>query len=96
MRGTISRRCPRAASVRSASWATCSWLKRSSRPSRTVLTRPGPARAAGPLDAAVREAVSPSLGPMALLRGLRDFDRAGVCDRAAAEVAARDADRPWE
>ena len=38
----------------------------------------------------------PSLGPMALLRDLRDFDRAGVCDRAAAEVAARDADRPWE
>ncbi|WP_055587494.1 hypothetical protein [Peterkaempfera griseoplana] len=31
----------------------------------------------GPLDAAVREAVIPSMGPMALVRSLRDFDQAG-------------------
>jgi hypothetical protein len=43
----------------------------------------------GPLDAAVWEAVIPSMGPMALLRNLRNFDEAGVSDEAAARVAAR-------
>lgn len=42
-----------------------------------------------PLDAAVWEALIPSMGSMALVRNLRNFDRAGVSDRAAAEVAAR-------
>lgn len=46
----------------------------------------------GPLDAAVWEAVIPSMGPMALLRNLRNFDEAGVSDEAAARVAARIAD----
>jgi TROVE domain len=35
------------------------------------------------------EAVIPSMGYMALLRNLRNFDQAGVSDRVAAEVAAR-------
>ncbi|MFI8365324.1 TROVE domain-containing protein [Streptomyces sp. NPDC085612] len=43
----------------------------------------------GPLDAPVWEAVIPAMGPMALLRNLRNFDRAGVSDEAAARVAAR-------
>ncbi|MFF7295377.1 TROVE domain-containing protein [Streptomyces sp. NPDC008265] len=43
----------------------------------------------GPLDAAAWEAVIPSMGAMALLRNLRNFDRAGVSDEVAAEVAAR-------
>lgn len=43
----------------------------------------------GPLDAAVWEAVIPSMGPMALLRNLRNFDEAGISDEAAARVAAR-------
>ncbi|MGK5641441.1 TROVE domain-containing protein [Streptomyces sp. URMC 126] len=43
----------------------------------------------GPLDAAVWEAVIPSMGPMALLRNLRNFDEAGVSDEVAAGVAAR-------
>ncbi|MGW1673140.1 TROVE domain-containing protein [Streptomyces sp. NPDC002324] len=43
----------------------------------------------GPLDAAVWEALLPSMGAMALVRNLRNLDQAGVSDRAAAEVAAR-------
>ncbi|MFC9944923.1 TROVE domain-containing protein [Streptomyces pratensis] len=43
----------------------------------------------GPMDAAVWEAVIPSMGPMALLRNLRNFDEAGVRDEVAAQVAAR-------
>ncbi|WP_030340046.1 TROVE domain-containing protein [Streptomyces sp. NRRL S-1022] len=43
----------------------------------------------GPVDAAVWEAVIPSMGPMALLRNLRNFDAAGVSDEVAARVAAR-------
>ncbi|MFB7337969.1 TROVE domain-containing protein [Streptomyces adustus] len=43
----------------------------------------------GPLDAAVWEAVIPAMGPMALLRNLRNFDEAGVSDEVAAQVAAR-------
>ncbi|MBZ4318965.1 TROVE domain-containing protein [Streptomyces huiliensis] len=43
----------------------------------------------GPLDAAVWEAVIPSMGPMALLRNLRNFDEAGVPDDVAARVAER-------
>jgi hypothetical protein len=46
----------------------------------------------GPLDAAVWEAVIPSMGPMALVRNLRNFDRAGLSERAAAEVARRISD----
>lgn len=41
------------------------------------------------MDAAVWEAVIPSMGPMALLRNLRNFDEAGVCDEVAVRVAAR-------
>ncbi|GAA1190187.1 hypothetical protein F4556_000055 [Kitasatospora gansuensis] len=47
----------------------------------------------GPLDAAVWEAVIPSMGPMALVRNLRNFDQAGVSDEVAAEVARRISDR---
>ncbi|MFE3326708.1 TROVE domain-containing protein [Streptomyces sp. NPDC059176] len=46
----------------------------------------------GPLDAAVWEAVIPSMGVMALVRNLRNFDRAGVGDRTAADVARRISD----
>ncbi|MGW4650617.1 TROVE domain-containing protein [Kitasatospora sp. NPDC004289] len=46
----------------------------------------------GPLDAAVWEAVIPSMGPMALVRNLRNFDRAGIGEQAAAEVARRISD----
>ncbi|MGI5482164.1 TROVE domain-containing protein [Streptomyces lavendofoliae] len=46
----------------------------------------------GPLDAAVWEAVIPSMGPMALVRNLRNFDLAGVGDATAAEVARRISD----
>lgn len=46
----------------------------------------------GPMDAAVWEAVIPSMGPMALLRNLRNFDEAGVSDEVAAQVAARISD----
>ncbi|PRH77651.1 TROVE domain-containing protein [Streptomyces solincola] len=46
----------------------------------------------GPLDAAVWEAIIPSMGPMALLRNLRNFDQAGVSDETAAAVAARISD----
>ncbi|MGW4696323.1 TROVE domain-containing protein [Kitasatospora cineracea] len=47
----------------------------------------------GPLDATAWEAVIPSMGPMALVRNLRNFDRAGVSDEVAATVARRIADR---
>ncbi|MEU5718166.1 TROVE domain-containing protein [Streptomyces sp. NPDC020403] len=43
----------------------------------------------GPMDAAVWEAVIPSMGPMALVRNLRNFDEAGVTDEVAAAVARR-------
>ncbi|MEV4330669.1 TROVE domain-containing protein [Streptomyces sp. NPDC049597] len=46
----------------------------------------------GPMDAAAWEAVIPSMGPMALVRNLRNFDEAGVSDEAAAQVAARISD----
>ncbi|MEU2061063.1 TROVE domain-containing protein [Streptomyces sp. NPDC013455] len=46
----------------------------------------------GPMDAAVWEAVIPTMAPMALLRNLRNFDEAGVSDDVAARVAARLAD----
>ncbi|WP_405012093.1 TROVE domain-containing protein [Kitasatospora sp. NBC_01539] len=46
----------------------------------------------GPLDAAVWEAVIPSMGPMALVRNLRNFDQAGVADGVAEQVARRIAD----
>ncbi|MEU9253340.1 TROVE domain-containing protein [Streptomyces sp. NPDC048270] len=46
----------------------------------------------GPMDAAAWEAVIPSMGAMALLRNLRNFDQAGVSDEVAAEVAARISD----
>ncbi|MEU6883571.1 TROVE domain-containing protein [Streptomyces sp. NPDC046712] len=46
----------------------------------------------GPLDAAVWEAVIPSMAPMALLRNLRNFDEAGVSDEVATQVAARISD----
>lgn len=46
----------------------------------------------GPLDAAAWEAVIPSMGAMALLRNLRNFDEAGVSDAAAAQVAAKISD----
>ncbi|MCX5413355.1 TROVE domain-containing protein [Streptomyces sp. NBC_00059] len=46
----------------------------------------------GPMDAAAWEAVIPSMGAMALVRNLRNFDEAGVSDEVAAEVAARISD----
>ncbi|GGW89019.1 RNA-binding protein [Streptomyces malachitofuscus] len=46
----------------------------------------------GPMDKAAWEAVIPSMGPMALVRNLRNFDEAGVRDEVAAQVAARIAD----
>jgi TROVE domain len=46
----------------------------------------------GPMDAAAWEAVIPSMGYMALLRNLRNFDQAGVGDHVASRVAARLAD----
>ncbi|MEU9235183.1 TROVE domain-containing protein [Streptomyces subrutilus] len=46
----------------------------------------------GPMDATLWEAVIPSMGPMALLRNLRNFDEAGVSDEVAARVAARISD----
>ncbi|MGK5543895.1 TROVE domain-containing protein [Streptomyces sp. URMC 127] len=46
----------------------------------------------GPMDAAAWEAVIPSMGTMALVRNLRNFDRAGVRDETARQVAARIAD----
>ncbi|WP_447004016.1 TROVE domain-containing protein [Saccharothrix isguenensis] len=46
----------------------------------------------GPMTADVWEALVPSMGYMAQLRNLRNFDEAGVSDEVAAEVAARLAD----
>ncbi|MET9967978.1 TROVE domain-containing protein [Streptomyces sp. NPDC006356] len=46
----------------------------------------------GPMDKAAWEAVIPSMGSMALVRNLRNFDEAGVCDEVAAQVAARISD----
>ncbi|HEY5834967.1 TROVE domain-containing protein [Streptomyces sp.] len=46
----------------------------------------------GPMDAAAWEAAIPSMGYMALLRNLRNFDEAGVSDEVAAQVAADLAD----
>jgi hypothetical protein len=43
----------------------------------------------GPMDRAAWEAVIPSMGYMALLRNLRNFDEAGVSDAVAETVAAR-------
>jgi hypothetical protein len=45
------------------------------------------------MDKAAWEAMIPSMGYMALLRNLRNFDEAGVSDKVAAEIAARLADR---
>ncbi|WP_037362383.1 TROVE domain-containing protein [Amycolatopsis orientalis] len=45
-----------------------------------------------PLTAAVWEAIIPSMGYLALLRNLRNFDEAGVSDEVAATVAAKLAD----
>ncbi|MEU6557218.1 TROVE domain-containing protein [Streptomyces sp. NPDC046915] len=46
----------------------------------------------GPMDKAAWEAVIPSMGAMALVRNLRNFDQAGVCDEVAARVAAKISD----
>ncbi|MCP3758638.1 TROVE domain-containing protein [Streptomyces sp. TBY4] len=46
----------------------------------------------GPMDAAAWEAVIPSMGAMALLRNLRNFDEAGVSDEVAERVAAKISD----
>ena len=46
----------------------------------------------GPMDKAAWEAVIPSMGAMALVRNLRNFDQAGVSDQVAAQVAARISD----
>ncbi|NUL34272.1 TROVE domain-containing protein [Streptomyces lunaelactis] len=46
----------------------------------------------GPMDAAAWEAVIPSMGAMALIRNLRNFDEAGVSDEVAAQVAAEISD----
>jgi TROVE domain len=46
----------------------------------------------GPMTAAAWEAVIPSMGYMALLRNLRNFDQAGVSDGVAKTVADRLAD----
>lgn len=43
----------------------------------------------GPMDAAAWSAIIPSMGYMALLRNLRNFDGAGVGDDVAAAVCAR-------
>ncbi|WP_037860816.1 TROVE domain-containing protein [Streptomyces sp. NRRL S-340] len=46
----------------------------------------------GPMDRAAWEAVIGSMGVMALVRNLRNFDQAGVSDEAAARVAAKISD----
>lgn len=46
----------------------------------------------GPMDARAWEAVIPSMGYMALLRNLRNFDEAGVSDGVAAAIATKLAD----
>jgi hypothetical protein len=47
----------------------------------------------GPMDADAWSAVIPSMGYMALLRNLRNFDRAQVCGKIVEQVCARLADR---
>ena len=47
----------------------------------------------GPLDAAAWEAIIPSMGAMALVRNLRNFDEAGIGEAATAEVVRRLSDR---
>ena len=74
---------------------------------RTVLRAPdGPARLnaagmtwealagwlQGPMDAEAWEAIIPSMGVMAMIRNLRNFDQAGVSDTVAQHVAGRLAD----
>ncbi|GAA2858187.1 TROVE domain-containing protein [Streptosporangium fragile] len=71
---------------------------------RAVLADPGRLAAAGmtwealagwlqgPMDRQAWEAVIPSMGYMALIRNLRNFDAAGVSDEVAERVAARIAD----
>lgn len=46
----------------------------------------------GPMDALAWESIIPSMGYMALLRNLRNFDEAGVSDQVAKQVAERLAD----
>jgi hypothetical protein len=46
----------------------------------------------GPMDRAAWEAIIPSMGYMALIRNLRNFDEAKVSDKVAAQVAAKIAD----
>ncbi|GAA3440860.1 TROVE domain-containing protein [Planomonospora venezuelensis] len=46
----------------------------------------------GPMDAGAWESVIPSMGYMALLRNLRNFDEAGVSDEAAERITAKLAD----
>lgn len=43
----------------------------------------------GPMDAAAWQAIIPTMGYMALLRNLRNFDETGVSDEVAGQVAAR-------
>ena len=43
----------------------------------------------GPMDAAAWEAVIPSMGAMALVRNLRNFDQAGISEAAVATVTRR-------
>ncbi len=43
----------------------------------------------GPMDRAAWEAIIPSMGVMALMRNLRNFDEAGVSDEVAEKVAAK-------
>jgi hypothetical protein len=43
----------------------------------------------GPMDAKAWESVIPSMGYMALLRNLRNFDETGVSDEVAATIAAK-------
>lgn len=46
----------------------------------------------GPMDAAAWESIIPSMGYMALLRNLRNFDEAHISDEVAATICARLAD----
>lgn len=46
----------------------------------------------GPMDKKAWEAIIPSMGYMALIRNLRNFDQAEVSDEVAAEIAAKLAD----
>lgn len=50
------------------------------------------ALARGPMTSDLWESIIPSMGYMALLRNLRNFDQAGVSDKVALQVAARLAD----